>query len=71
MQVIRDRQALHAIPELELELPKTAAYLRAALEPLKCRLTYPMGHAICAFFDFGREDAIAFRADIIYIPFSR
>ena len=68
MQVIRDRRALHAIPELELNLPKTAAYLRAALEPLNCRLSYPMGHAICAFFDFGAADALAFRADMDALP---
>ena len=28
MQIIRDRQALHAIPEPGMELPKTAAYIK-------------------------------------------
>ncbi len=68
MQVIRDRQALHAIPELELKLPKTAAYLKNSLEKLDCTLSYPMGDAICAFFDFGKSDAIAFRADMDALP---
>ena len=68
MQVILDRRALHAIPELELTLPKTAAYLKESLKPLKCTLTFPMGDAICAFFDFGKEDAIAFRADMDALP---
>lgn len=68
MQVVLDRRALHAIPELELNLPKTAAYLKNVLEPLKCTLTHPMGDAICAFFDFGKDDAIAFRADMDALP---
>ena len=68
MQVVLDRRALHAMPELELELPRTAAYIRAGLEPLKCRVFSPLGHAVCAWFDFGKEDAIAFRADMDALP---
>ena len=68
LQVICDRQALHAIPELELELPKTAAYIRSALEGLNCRVFSPMEHGVCAFFDFGADDAIAFRADMDALP---
>ena len=70
MNIINDRRALHAIPELELTLPKTAAYLKNALEPLRCSLSYPMGDAVCAFFDFGADDAIAFRADMDALPIS-
>ena len=68
MDIINDRRALHQIPELELTLPKTAAYLKNVLEPLRCRLTYPVGDAICAFFDFGKGDALAFRADMDALP---
>ena len=68
MQVIHDRRALHAIPEIELTLPKTAAYLRNSLEKLRCTLSYPMGDAICAFFDFGKDDTLAFRADMDALP---
>ena len=68
MDIINDRRALHQIPELELTLPKTAAYLKNVLERLHCQLTYPIGDAICAFFDFGKEDAIAFRADMDALP---
>ena len=32
MQIIDDRRALHQIPELEWNLPKTIAYLKQALE---------------------------------------
>ena len=68
MQVIRDRRALHAIPEIELTLPKTAAYLKNSLAQLRCTLSYPMGDAICAFFDFGKEETLAFRADMDALP---
>ena len=68
MQVFRDRQALHAIPELGLELPKTAAYVKNALKGLHCELSYPLEHAVCAYFDFGAESAIAFRADMDALP---
>ena len=68
MKVVLDRRELHAMPELELELPRTAAYIRAGLEPLKCRVFSPLGHAVCAWFDFGKEDAIAFRADMDALP---
>ena len=67
-QVILDRRALHAMPELELTLPQTAAYLKNSLAPLKCTLSFPMGDAICAFFDFGKDEAIAFRADMDALP---
>ena len=68
MQIIRDRRALHAIPELGLELPKTAAYVRNALAGLKCRTFAPLEHAVCAYFDFGADNAIAFRADMDALP---
>ena len=68
MEIINDRRALHQIPELELRLPKTAAYLKSVLQPLRCTLTEPKGDAVCAFFDFGKDDAIAFRADMDALP---
>ena len=68
MQITADRRALHQIPELELTLPKTMAYLAAVLEGLNCRVFSPMESALCAWFDFGRESAIAFRADCDALP---
>lgn len=68
MQIFRDRQALHAIPELEMTLPKTAAYLRSVLEPLRCKVFSPLGDAVCAYFDFGAEETIGFRADMDALP---
>lgn len=68
MQIFRDRQALHAIPELGLDLPKTAAYVKNALRDLTCELSFPLEYAVCAFFDFGADSAIAFRADMDALP---
>ena len=70
MQIYDDRHALHRIPELELELPKTQDYLKQALSGLSCRVFSPIGSALCAWFDFGSDSAIAFRADMDALPIS-
>lgn len=62
------RRALHRIPETDRALPETAAYLRAALAPLPCRVFSPWADAVCAFFDFGRGDTVAFRSDMDALP---
>lgn len=68
MQIITDRRALHQIPELDRNLPKTMQYLHSALQPLRCQLFSPMKGSLCAFFDFGAKSAIAFRADADALP---
>ena len=68
MQIIDDRRALHRIPELDRDVPKTTAYLRAALEGLGCKLFVPARGSLCAWFDFGKKEAIAFRTDIDALP---
>ena len=68
MQIIHDRRALHRIPELELNLPKTMAYLANAMKGLKCALFSPIPSSLCAFFDFGADHSIAFRADCDALP---
>ena len=68
MQILYDRRALHRIPELDHTLPETLAYLETALKDLSCRVFSPMEGALCAFFDFGRETALAFRADMDALP---
>ncbi|MDR0889470.1 MAG: amidohydrolase [Oscillospiraceae bacterium] len=62
------RRALHQIPELDKTLPKTAAYLRKVLESLPCTLLAPCGDAVCAYFDFGKAETIAFRSDMDALP---
>ena len=68
MQIISDRRALHRIPELDRALPKTMEYLKTSLEALNCQVFSPAEGAICAFFDFGRSSAIAFRSDMDALP---
>ena len=68
MQITTDRRALHKIPELDRDLPKTMAYLQENLEKLNCRVFSPMSGALCAYFDFGCKDAIAFRSDADALP---
>lgn len=68
MQIIKDREALHQIPELDRQLPLTLQYLRQQLELLSCSLFSPVEGSICAFFDFGADSAIAFRSDEDALP---
>lgn len=66
--IVSHRRALHRIPELHKTLPKTLAYLRSVLETLPCRVFSPCESNLCAFFDFGKQSAIAFRADMDALP---
>ena len=68
MEIIEDRRQLHKIPELQMDLPKTMAYLTQVLTPLGCQVFSPMESALCAWFDFGQSSAIAFRADCDALP---
>ena len=62
------RRALHRIPELDDYLPETAAYLRSALAPLGCAVSSPTRGSVCAFFDSGRSETAAIRADMDALP---
>ncbi len=68
MQIIEDRRCLHRIPELEKDLPETFAYLENSLKKQNCRIIRLDKNGLCAFFDFGRDHAIAFRADADALP---
>lgn len=68
MNIRDDRRALHRIPELDKNLPETFAYLNGVLSELRCRVFSPIEASLCAFFDFGQEEAIAFRADADALP---
>ncbi len=68
MQIFKDRQALHQIPELDKDLPKTTEYLRSALNGLGCKVFSPIEGSVCAWFDFGADKAIAFRSDADALP---
>ncbi|MBE6984913.1 MAG: N-acetyldiaminopimelate deacetylase [Ruminococcaceae bacterium] len=64
----RYRRDLHRIPETDHHLPKTTAYLRSVLEPLGCKLFSPCEGALCAYFDLGKAQTTAFRADMDALP---
>ena len=68
MQIVKDRRALHAIPELDRRLPETMEYLEKQLSGLGCRVFSPAEGSLCAFFDFGKAQTIAFRADADALP---
>ena len=59
----RHRRALHMIPELDFDVPRTIAYVRAHLESLSCDIFEPCRSCVCAYFDFGFDAAVAVRAD--------
>jgi len=67
-QIIADRRALHRIPELDRDLDRTMAYLRASLKGLRCKLFSPIPNSLCAYFDNGCESAIAFRSGCDALP---
>ena len=68
MQIIKDRRELHQIPELDKNLPQTMRYLTEQLNTLRCYVFSPMEGALCAWFDFGADSAIAFRSDADALP---
>lgn len=64
----RHRRALHMIPELMFDLPKTQAYVLDALRKLDCEITLAAEHGVLAWFDGGKTGAVAFRADMDALP---
>ena len=68
MSVVDYRRYLHRIPELDNQLPETTAYVRSLLEPLGCKVFTPITGSVCAWFDAGRIDTVAFRADLDALP---
>lgn len=66
--VVRHRRALHQIPELDRNLPKTTAYVKSVLESLDCTVTQPIIGSVCAFFDSGRQETVGIRADMDALP---
>ena len=67
-QIVADRRALHRIPELDRDLDRTMAYLRGALSGLRCKLFSPIPGSLCAFFDNGCAQSVAFRSGADALP---
>ncbi len=68
MTMQEHRRALHARPELGWEVAQTANYIKEALDPLGCEIVSPVKNSVCAYFDFGRQETVAFRADMDALP---
>jgi hippurate hydrolase len=67
-KVIQFRRDLHQIPELELHLPKTTAYIKNELSKLDCKIIEPFDSCLLAFFDAKQDHAIAYRTDMDALP---
>lgn len=67
-ELMRYRRDLHRIPELDDDLPRTIAYVRSVLSGLSCDVLEPCKGAVCAFFDLGRAETVAIRADMDALP---
>lgn len=67
-KVIKYRQDLHQIPELGFLVYKTGAYVKEKLSAFDCELSDIVTTGILAFFDFGCESTIIFRADMDALP---
>jgi len=66
--VVNHRRALHRIPELDNRLDQTVSYVRSVLEALPCTVTCPIPGSVCAYFDAGKAETVAFRADMDALP---
>ena len=67
-KVIEYRRDLHQIPELGFLVYKTGAYVKEKLSAFDCELSDIVTTGILAFFDFGCESTIIFRADMDALP---
>lgn len=67
-KIIGYRRALHRIPELDFDLPKTRAFLFDVLTPLGCELRDLGKEGFTAYFDNHKEKTLAFRSDMDAIP---
>lgn len=63
MQIVQDYYALHARAEPDRQLDQTLQYIKGRLSGLSCQLFTPTEGSLCAFFDYGKEKTLAFRAD--------
>ena len=68
MSVVSYRRALHRIPELDNQLPETVQFVQSILAPLPCKVISPITGSVCAWFDAGKREAVAFRADMDALP---
>ena len=66
--VAAHRRFLHQIPELDDQLPQTLMLVSGVLRGHRCAYFSPIPGSVCAWFDFGRKETVAFRADMDALP---
>ena len=67
-ELVRHRRALHRIPEIKFALPKTQAYILDALKEFDCEIETAAETGVLAYFDAGKTETMAFRADMDALP---
>ncbi len=65
------RRYFHAHPELDDDTYGTAAYIENELKKYNCRIEKPINGSVCAFFDCGKRETVAFRSDMDALPVRR
>lgn len=68
--VAAHRRYLHQIPELDDQLPQTMTLVTGVLRGHRCEYDSPIPGSVCVWFDFGKEETVAFRADMDALPIS-
>ena len=58
------RQHLHTIPEIGFDLFETGEYICEVLRGTRAEVSRTAGTGVLAYFDFGKEYTVAFRADM-------
>ncbi len=66
--VVNHRRALHQIPELSYQEFKTKAYIISILKQCNCEIIEVLATGVCAYFNKGKKNTMAFRADMDALP---
>ena len=67
-RAVTHRRALHRIPEIGFELDQTQEYLLNALNNTGCEIETLSPAGILAYYDFGKSETLALRADMDALP---
>lgn len=67
-KLIERRRALHRIPELGFDLPRTRDYLMGQMAAWGAAVETVAGSGLAAYFDFGRAETALFRSDMDALP---
>ena len=67
-EAVKYRRHFHKYPETGDDTVLTAAYIEDILKSTGCEITKPIPNSVCGIFDFGKEETVAFRADMDALP---